>query len=266
MMDVLLNDEIKASVPENCNDPLEFLPACEKKNEESKREEGGFISFSSRFDNPLMWAHYADAHKGICLQFDFPVDSNGRLSGEMKASFEEDTNSRGNNKRYAFIKIPNDKISQRQYLSIRGTGKAYYAPLIEVNYELVRPKREACVQMSLCSGEEIDSFNLSKVFYTKSKDWSYEKEWRLMVSLGGCAGFHDDAFFVKGLTCFITGIILGAKYMQSRRTTGAKIIQCFRKTFGEKGSIQWQLPVLSRAKFSDCCYKIELGPYEMPTC
>jgi hypothetical protein len=30
----------------------------------------GVTCFSKRFDNVLMWSHYADRHKGLCLEFD----------------------------------------------------------------------------------------------------------------------------------------------------------------------------------------------------
>ncbi|HYG47243.1 MAG TPA: DUF2971 domain-containing protein [Allosphingosinicella sp.] len=39
------------------------------------RREIGVCSFSESFDHILMWAHYADAHRGICLRF------NVRLAG-----------------------------------------------------------------------------------------------------------------------------------------------------------------------------------------
>ncbi|HXN72747.1 MAG TPA: DUF2971 domain-containing protein [Candidatus Acidoferrales bacterium] len=35
----------------------------------------GMICFSKRWSNPLLWSHYADKHRGICLGFD--VDDRG---------------------------------------------------------------------------------------------------------------------------------------------------------------------------------------------
>ena len=32
----------------------------------------GIICFSRRWDNPVQWSHYAEAHRGICLEFDVP--------------------------------------------------------------------------------------------------------------------------------------------------------------------------------------------------
>ncbi|WP_210470118.1 DUF2971 domain-containing protein [Vibrio crassostreae] len=33
-------------------------------------KEMGVLSLSAKHDSPLMWSHYADEHKGICLEFD----------------------------------------------------------------------------------------------------------------------------------------------------------------------------------------------------
>ncbi len=35
----------------------------------------GFLCFSRTWRNPLMWSHYADRHKGICLGFDVTDDA-----------------------------------------------------------------------------------------------------------------------------------------------------------------------------------------------
>lgn len=34
----------------------------------------GICCFSKTIDNILMWSHYADSHKGVCLEFDFRID------------------------------------------------------------------------------------------------------------------------------------------------------------------------------------------------
>lgn len=32
----------------------------------------GFLCFSEQMNNPVLWAHYADNHKGLCLEFEIP--------------------------------------------------------------------------------------------------------------------------------------------------------------------------------------------------
>jgi hypothetical protein len=34
----------------------------------------GLCCFTAKADDHLMWAHYADAHRGVCLMYDLPVD------------------------------------------------------------------------------------------------------------------------------------------------------------------------------------------------
>lgn len=34
----------------------------------------GFLCLTKKFDNLLMWAHYTDSHKGVCLEFDITKD------------------------------------------------------------------------------------------------------------------------------------------------------------------------------------------------
>ncbi|MES2015766.1 MAG: DUF2971 domain-containing protein [Pseudomonadota bacterium] len=61
------------------NDPFEFLgadlsdPKRRKILKDTKSELAqtkGLLCFSENWNNPLLWGHYADKHKGICLGFD----------------------------------------------------------------------------------------------------------------------------------------------------------------------------------------------------
>ncbi|MFQ7593460.1 MAG: DUF2971 domain-containing protein [Acutalibacteraceae bacterium] len=94
----LVNNKIWLSTPEKYNDPFEFhftlYPEVEevarrtgtehfwvdireeynakvaKKIEESKRK-FCLCCFSEEYKNILMWSHYAENHKGICVEYDF---------------------------------------------------------------------------------------------------------------------------------------------------------------------------------------------------
>lgn len=65
------------------NDPFEFL-GVDLTNKELRRvlketkvdlsKSNGLLCFSRIWKNPLLWGHYADKHKGICLGFDVPDD------------------------------------------------------------------------------------------------------------------------------------------------------------------------------------------------
>ena len=63
------------------NDPFEFLGVdlsnCElRRGVEAAKAElsatNGLLCFSKNWKNPVLWGHYADKHRGICLGFDIP--------------------------------------------------------------------------------------------------------------------------------------------------------------------------------------------------
>jgi hypothetical protein len=72
---------IKVSTIDTLNDPFEFMPY--KKYPFQKRQEfnkvyravsrkWGILCFSQTWKEQLLWAHYADKHKGIALGFEIP--------------------------------------------------------------------------------------------------------------------------------------------------------------------------------------------------
>lgn len=69
---------LKISQYSSLNDPFDFIGIATKSSEDrdtlkTRREElstkQGIVCFSDKWKEPLMWGHYADAHKGICLGF-----------------------------------------------------------------------------------------------------------------------------------------------------------------------------------------------------
>jgi hypothetical protein len=63
------------------NDPFEMLPldlsdrvqrVAMATTAEQLNETAGVLCFSRSWSNPVIWAHYADRHRGICLGFDMP--------------------------------------------------------------------------------------------------------------------------------------------------------------------------------------------------
>lgn len=70
------------------NDPFEFLGAhlqdrdlrtAMRKMKWALSKNRGLIRFSGRWRNPLLWSHYADRHRGVCLSFDVPDHFLGRV-------------------------------------------------------------------------------------------------------------------------------------------------------------------------------------------
>ena len=87
-LDSLRDKRLKISLINEANDPFEFLainlaePDCREKMQNVKNElakQCGILCFSAHWNSPLLWAHYADNHKGICLGLIFPKKLNQDL-------------------------------------------------------------------------------------------------------------------------------------------------------------------------------------------
>jgi hypothetical protein len=78
------NHRIKISDPRYLNDPFEFVSFKLKVNDSPQKREAvkkyiensgkGIICFSRTYKSPLMWAHYASNHSGVCMGFDVNPD------------------------------------------------------------------------------------------------------------------------------------------------------------------------------------------------
>lgn len=81
-MTSLCERKLKVSRLTDLNDPFECLPLDFSAHPTIRHsmhatKQGwsgifGVVCFSRSWSDPVLWAHYADAHKGICLGFDVP--------------------------------------------------------------------------------------------------------------------------------------------------------------------------------------------------
>ncbi|CAK2833463.1 DUF2971 domain-containing protein [Vibrio crassostreae] len=105
----------------------------------------GVLCFASIEDNLLMWAHYANNHAGICIEFDRDADFfNGKYKNATK-----------------FF----DKTMVDHYKNI--------GELRKVDYELERP--------TYIEPSELEYDTES--WFVKSPEWKYEEEQRLLLPL-----------------------------------------------------------------------------------
>jgi hypothetical protein len=79
--EALIKRRIKVSPIDELNDPFEYLSldvserrvrAWATNFRKIASDGSGIISFSRNWKQPLLWAHYADSHRGIALGFDVP--------------------------------------------------------------------------------------------------------------------------------------------------------------------------------------------------
>lgn len=160
---LILNPTIKISSPLNLNDPFEKSISNEvaeqykllankdehlikvKADCEAFLSECGIVSLTENPRNLLMWAHYGNDHKGVCIGYDSKFLSSIRKKATP---------------------------SSRPF---------HYKPL-KVNYDRVRFDRTTD-NFNKSNGSSLLNSILLKTLTTKSDDWMYEKEHRCIIPL-----------------------------------------------------------------------------------
>ena len=204
LLDCLKNDEIRVALPSSCNDPFELIP-CGQQSQPDNLDGIGFICFSKECTSSTMWAHYADKHTGVCLEFELPIaDSN---------TYWDLKDGKGGNRRIkaAILNIEGDPEQLKQYDISNENGKPLDAPLLmKVVYH---PYRACNTGKTVCwkKNGKLRKLPCSRMLAAKGQEWAYEKEWRLFVTLDNCLSYHDGCYFLKGLTRYITKVMLGWK-------------------------------------------------------
>ena len=86
-IDDIKKNRLKVSMLDELNDPYEAMPCfvdqagecCPSEYVRSNflspiSRKAGIICFSGKSDDPVLWAHYADKHRGVAFEFVFPRD------------------------------------------------------------------------------------------------------------------------------------------------------------------------------------------------
>jgi len=144
----------------------------------------GILCLSETNDNLIMWAHYANSHKGFLIGF----DSNNTFF--------------------------NQKISQTD--TIRFVKPITYAnkrsPLTLLKENISEDD----------AGEEL----ISQLFFTKSRHWEGEKEWRMILPLKDSSRVENERYLFKVPENAITEVIFGCKMQQKEKE---KILDVIKK-------------------------------------
>ncbi|MCD0502770.1 DUF2971 domain-containing protein [Bordetella petrii] len=90
---ILPDMRIRISTFDRVNDPFELLSPAQKDRRFRRHFSAlyeywvgsfGFISLSQRWKSPLMWAHYAERHTGVCLGIDVATETVKQVSYKPK--------------------------------------------------------------------------------------------------------------------------------------------------------------------------------------
>lgn len=154
------------------SDPDHYLE-CYLNMSAGVRSSLGVVCFSERNDNLLMWAHYANNHDGICIELEAKPDL-------FSWGHDESNN-----------------------LNFPPTNKHRYkncGVLTKVKYSRDRPLFMDPAELE----HETESW------FTKSEDWAYEQELRVLIPLDNAIR-RDDMFFCAIDKQCIKSIILGCQ-------------------------------------------------------
>lgn len=116
--------------------------------------------FSECGDSSLMWGHYADSHKGFCLEYDF---STVLQDCAINCASPAKCNNFMLNLPIAPVTYSNYRLDATSYLPtvIQGYLQASTNALVDIYF--------------------LDMLLLAKCQLLKSSDWAYEREWRIAL-------------------------------------------------------------------------------------
>ena len=134
-----------------------------KQAEEAQKQ---IACFSEQNNSTLMWGHYADSHKGFCLEYDF--------QSILKECTQNCIDIRCCNNF-----MLNYSLAPIIYTKERFDATAYFSTVMQA---LLYEKNQ--IPMDLYYE---DILIVSKCMLTKSIDWEYENEWRLFTP-----NFNDE--------------------------------------------------------------------------
>ena len=73
--DLIAEHRYNAGNPDyEMDDPLQYLLGWSVHSEVLRRYDRGIVSLARRANCPLMWSHYGDQHRGICIGYSAPAD------------------------------------------------------------------------------------------------------------------------------------------------------------------------------------------------
>lgn len=180
------------------------------------------LSMSKAKNSQLMWAHYADNHKGICLEFDFPDNFLDRVRWSEQVKYH---------------------MEQFDLSSAFG----------EVKYGNSRPT------LTFVDGIAQGNYNIMDALLSKPECWKYEKECRILLwyPCGGkcafAAGIDTKECYFEYPKEWLTGITFGMRLSNDRCQ---EIANCVRKA--GYTNVIWEKEKLINDKFEIASEQINI--------
>lgn len=150
-------------------------------------------SWNSQQNEQLMWAHYAQSHKGFCVEYDIsPLFDNAIEDGDLFTIYSA-------NKRDEYL-LP----SVQRKMMINGFFPIQYSSR---KNELSKSLCYA-ISQNKCTNKQFNDLKIKsfRALITKLLPWKYEQEWRLIVDSNISKKTDHKIYFP-----FVKRIIVGVK-------------------------------------------------------
>lgn len=144
------------------------------------------------YNQIVMWSHYADNHKGFCIEYDLEF-----LKKDIHFTLNDDEFY--HDKKDEYLMERNEAIIKAGLFPIEYTSKRINIPVTKLS------------KINIDSSGKINyNSNIDELFYktfvVKSANWNYEKEWRIIID-GKISKYFDNKIPFP----YIKTIYLGCK-------------------------------------------------------
>lgn len=145
------------------------------------------------FPNQIaMWSHYADNHKGFCIEYDLEI-----LKKDIHFSLDDREFYYDSKNEY--LTERNEAIIKASLFPIEYTANRINIPVTKLNQIKIDSSDKIIYNSNI---DEI----IYKTFVVKSANWNYEKEWRIIID-GQISNYFDNKIPFP----YIKTIYLGCK-------------------------------------------------------
>jgi hypothetical protein len=135
-----------------------------------------FDIYEEFFKQVVMWSHYADNHKGFCVEYDLEL-----LKKDIQFSLED----------HEFYYKKSEYLLEKNVALIKAGLFPVEYTCNRINIPITKLKKlEIDSQGNLNYNCNIDEL-IYKTFIVKSANWNYEKEWRIIVD-GKISNFYNN--------------------------------------------------------------------------
>lgn len=199
---IIHDGRMKICMFDEANDPFELRVNNSDPQHGLNRSRGtsiemGVLCFGPDYKSPLMWAHYGDNHRGVCLGFDI----------DEKLLFPVEYDNRG---RSIYMDIAPG-------MNIELTPDTLHVMWERWSKLLAASIEHSCDSPNLALEDKKKEWNILKFCLRKAGAWSYENEIRMPIYLRDSEIEESDGILFKRLApdMALTEVILGVRCPES---------------------------------------------------